>query len=122
MTLDRYGRRTVLLLGRGRDRVDERALAAACERADLVISDRWLPRSCHPRQLKADRNLLAKSGGLALDLRSGRVTSVAETQGTHGWWRPDQGPPRRGPKPAGKSTELNASSPDRKTTPKTRSS
>ena len=88
MTLDRYGRRTVLLLGRGRDRVDERALAAACERADVVISDRWLPRSCHPRKLKADRNLLAKSGGLALDLRSGRVTSVAETQGTHGWWRP----------------------------------
>ena len=88
MTLERYGRRTVLLLGRGRDRVDERALAAACERADVVISDRWLPRSCHPRRLKADRNLLAKSGGLALDLRSGRVTSVAETQGTHGWWRP----------------------------------
>lgn len=87
-TLDRYGRQTVLLLGRGRDRIDERALAAACERADIVISDRWLPRSCRPRQLKADRNLLGKSGGLALDLRSGRVTSVAETQGTHGWWRP----------------------------------
>ena len=78
----------MLLLGRGRDRVDERALFAACERSDVVISDRWLPRSCHPRKLKADRNLLAKSGGLALDLRSGRVSSVAETQGTHGWWRP----------------------------------
>ncbi len=88
MTLDRYGRHTVLLLGRGRDRVDERALAAACERADVVISDRWLPRSCHPRQLKADRGMLSRSGGLALDLRSGRVTTVAQTQGTHGWWRP----------------------------------
>ena len=88
MTLDRYGRQTVLLLGRGRDRVDERALAAACERADVVISDRWLPRSCHPRQLKADRDKLSRSGGLALDLRSGRVTTVAETQGAQGWWRP----------------------------------
>ena len=106
MTLDRYGQKTVLLLGRGRDRVDERALAAACERADVVISERWLPRSCRPRQIKADRNLLAKSGGLALDLRSGRVTSVAETQGTHGWWRPYV--PVRRPKfeagtPAGKA-------------------
>ena len=88
MTLDRYGRQTVLLLGRGRDRVDERALAAACERADVVISDRWLPHSCHPRQLKADRSLLSLSGGLALDLRSGRVRTVAQTQGTQGWWRP----------------------------------
>ena len=88
MTLDRYGRRTVLLLGRGRDRIDERALAAACERADVVISDRWLPHSCHPRQLKADRNILSRSGGLALDLRSGQVRTVAETQGTQGWWRP----------------------------------
>ena len=88
MTLDRYGRQTVLLLGRGRDRVDERALAAACERADVVISDRWLPRSCHPRQLKADRDKLSRSGGLALDLSSGRVTTVAETQGAQGWWRP----------------------------------
>ena len=106
MTLDRYGQKTVLLLGRGRDRVDERALAAACERADVVISERWLPWSCRPRLLKADRNLLAKSGGLALDLRSGRVTSVAETQGTHGWWRPYV--PVRRPKfeagaPAGKA-------------------
>ena len=88
MTLDRYGRRTVLLLGRGRDRIDERALAAACERADVVISERWLPRSCRPRLLKADRNLLTKSGGLALDLRSSRLTTVAQSQGAHGWWRP----------------------------------
>lgn len=88
MTLERDGRRTVLLLGRGRERIDERALAAACERADVVISERWLPRSCRPRQLKADRGLLWRSGGLGLDLRSGRVTAVASTQGTHGWWRP----------------------------------
>jgi competence protein ComEC len=98
--LDRYGQRTVLLVSRGRTMVGERALAAACERADVVIADRWLPRSCRPRRLKADRALLARTGGLALDLRGGRVTTVAESQGTHGWWRPE--PPRawrRKPRP-----------------------
>ena len=98
VTLDRYGRRTVLLLGRGQDRIDERALAAACDRSDIVVSARWLPRSCRPRQLKADRNSLGRSGGLALDLRLGRVTSVAETQGTQGWWRPYV--PVRWPRPS----------------------
>jgi competence protein ComEC len=86
--LDRYGRRTVLLVSRGRTMVEERALAAACERADVVIADRRLPRSCRPRRLKADRALLARTGGLALDLRSGAVTTVAASQGEHGWWRP----------------------------------
>jgi competence protein ComEC len=105
MTLDRYGHRTVLLLGRGQDRIDERAMAAACDLADIVVTARWLPRSCRPRWLKADRDTLGRSGGLALDLRSGRVTAVAETQGDQGWWRPyipvrRSRPPQTDPFPA----------------------
>ena len=92
VTLRREARETTLLIGRNRERIDERELAAACERADIVISERWLPRSCRPRQLKADRRLLEKTGGLAIDLADGRVRTVAETQGQHGWWRPP--PPR----------------------------
>ena len=76
-----------LLIARGRERVPERALAASCARADIVIADRWLPRSCQPRWLKADRRLLSKSGGLALDLRTGSYRSVAQEEGAHGWWR-----------------------------------
>lgn len=98
VTLRRAGRETVLLLGRSRERIDERALFAACERADIVVSERWLPRSCRPRALKADRALLARTGGLAIDLASGRVGTVAESQGGHGWWRPPPPRPRR-PKP-----------------------
>ena len=94
VTLERYGKRTVLLLGRNRERVDERALAAACELSDVVVSDRRLPFSCRPRRLKADRALLARTGGLALDLRSGGIATVAESQGRHGWWRPRVFPPR----------------------------
>jgi competence protein ComEC len=85
--LDRGGRTWQVLMSRSRAIVPERAVAAACERADIVISDRWLPRSCRPRWLKADRRMLAQSGGLAIDLHLASVTTVADAEGTHGWWR-----------------------------------
>jgi len=88
VTLDRHGRVHTLLLSRNRELIDERALAAACERADIVVSERWLPRSCRPKRLKADRGLLERSGGLAIDLGAARVRTVAESRGNHGWERP----------------------------------
>lgn len=87
MRIERGGRDWILLLARNRDMIEERALAAACERADIVVADRYLPRSCNPRWLKADRGLLQETGGLALDLDGERITTVAATQGEHGWWR-----------------------------------
>ena len=87
VTLTREGHVWHLLIARSRDRTEERALAAACERADIVIADRWLPRSCHPRWLKADRRMLEDSGGLAITLADRRIRTVAEGQGRHGWWR-----------------------------------
>jgi competence protein ComEC len=88
ITLQRGGRAWQLLIGRGKDMVEERALAAACERADVVIAPRYLPRSCRPRWLKADRRMLDRTGGIALDLQSARVRTVAEDEGRHGWWQP----------------------------------
>jgi competence protein ComEC len=85
--LERGGRSWSLLMARSRERVEERALAAACERADIVVADRWLPRSCRPRWLKADRNLLERTGGLAINLETGTFDTVTEHQGEHGWWR-----------------------------------
>lgn len=87
VSLRRGGRDWVLLLGRGRAQVGERALAAACAEADIVVAERFLPRSCRPRWLKADRRYLERSGGLAIDLAGRRVTTVAASQGKHGWWR-----------------------------------
>ena len=87
VTLNRGGRDWHLLMSRSRELVTERALAAACERADIVVADRWLPRSCEPRWLKADRRMLERTGGLAIDLASARVDSVADHQGSHGWWQ-----------------------------------
>lgn len=90
LPVERGGRTWRLLMSRGQDMVPERALAAACERADIVISDRWLPYSCRPTTLKVDRRMLARTGGIAIDLERLRVTTVAENEGHHGWWRPSE--------------------------------
>ncbi|MEM8725620.1 MAG: ComEC/Rec2 family competence protein [Pseudomonadota bacterium] len=85
--IERGGRSWTLLLARNRDLVEERALAAACERADIVVADRYLPYSCKPLWLKADRRLLDRTGGLALNLDDERIVQVSAGQGEHGWWR-----------------------------------
>ena len=75
-----------LLLSRSGNRVDERDLSIACSTSDLVISDRYLPRSCRPRWLKADRAYLQRNGGIAIDLSTETIATVADQQGKHGWW------------------------------------
>lgn len=97
----RDGRTWRLLLARGSNPAALRDMAAACERVDIVIAPRWLPRSCRPAVLKLDRHLLEQSGGVALDLGRGQMTTVAAGQGDHGWWRPPE--PRRSQFPASSS-------------------
>jgi competence protein ComEC len=87
VAIERPGRAWQVLMSRSRQVVAERALAAACERADIVVSERWLPASCRPRWLKADGRMLAESGGLAIVLDEQRVSAVADSQGEHGWWK-----------------------------------
>lgn len=96
LVLNRGGRDWTLLMALSRQRIEERALASACEHADIVVADRWLPSSCRPRWLKADRRYLATNGGLALYLDRGRIDTVAASQGEHGWWR-DPEPARPAP-------------------------
>lgn len=109
ITLHRGGRDWHLLLSRSRDMAEERALAAACDRADIVISDRWLPSSCRPAVLKIDRRLLSRTGGLTIDLESGHIRTVAQEQGEHGWWRSTEEGRQRQPLPTGKPGEASPS-------------
>ena len=97
VVVTRDARRWRLLLSRGQDAVPERALAAACDKADLVVAARWLPYSCRPTWLKADRTMLERTGGLAIRFAGGRIESVAEGQGEHPWWQRDRaaGSPKR---------------------------
>lgn len=76
-----------LLAARNTMRVDRVALTKACARVDIVVAERRLPRDCHPRWIKADREHLKHSGGLAINLDHRQVTSVVQSQGHHGWWR-----------------------------------
>jgi competence protein ComEC len=84
--LARGDRSFAVLMSRGRDRVDPQALAQACAMADIVIADRALPATCRPRWLKADRRLLRQTGGLAIYLARGKVVTVAQGEGQHGWF------------------------------------
>lgn len=98
LAVTRSGRRFIILIAKTRAYIDDMDLAAACERADLVIADRRLTYACHPRMLKADRTLLAGTGGITVYLKTGRVRTVAETQGHQGWYRwPEPYKPRSQP-------------------------
>jgi competence protein ComEC len=80
------GRAWNILATRSAHLVDFEPLKRACAAADIVVSDRTLPRTCVPRWLKADRAFLRKSGGLAITLgKEPSVLSVASRTGGHPW-------------------------------------
>ncbi len=83
--INRGERNWSVLATRTRYLVPAMEMAAACRRVDIVISDRYLPWSCQPRWIKADRNFLEKSGGLAFYLEKGKVSSVAENTAHLPW-------------------------------------
>lgn len=87
LRINRGDRRWYVLMARSRNFVERDALADACRQSDIVIADRYLPANCRPKWLKADRNMLQKSGGLTIYLEDKRIDSVADGQGQHGWWR-----------------------------------
>ena len=73
-----------LLATRSETRIDWATITAACTSADIVVSDRRLPRACRPRWLTLDREALARTGGLAIYLGGNpRVETVAEQVGAH---------------------------------------
>lgn len=83
--IERDGRTWRILATRSRDFVEIGAFVRACADADIVISDRRLPRTCRPRWIKADRPFLAQTGGLAVTFASGSVVTVRDAAGRHPW-------------------------------------
>lgn len=76
LDVHRAGRNWSILATRTPYQVPSMEMAAACKRVDIVVSDRWLPSSCQPRWIKADRNMLEQSGGLAFYLTQEKLVSV----------------------------------------------
>jgi len=83
----RSGRSWRLLATRSGQRIDWAELTAACAAADIVVSDRWLPKACTPKWLKLDRKALETTGGIAiyLDGEMPRVATVDDRVGAHPW-------------------------------------
>ena len=61
-------------------------LVRSCAKADIVVSDRWLPDGCAPKWLKLDRKSLERTGGVSIYLgEAPRIDTVAERVGEHPW-------------------------------------
>lgn len=65
--------------------VPARALIAWCRHADVVVSERRLPRGCRGRWLTLDRAGLARSGGVAVTFAREHVTTVRRAGDAHPW-------------------------------------
>ena len=88
--ISRGGRQWRVLATKSSQRIDWQPLVAACASADIVVSDRWLPRGCTPRWLKLDRKALESTGGISIYLGGNepRVDTVARHLGQHPWRPP----------------------------------
>ncbi len=87
VTIQMKEREWVILATRSNNYIPAMALAAACRRADIVISERRLPNSCEPRWIKADRAMLGETGGMTINLESGTLVTARQWSGEHEWTR-----------------------------------
>ena len=85
--LTRGGRRWRVLATRSGYPVPAAELIAACRQADIVVSERWLPRGCRPGWLKLDRPVVAKTGGVSIVLGAEPVVRTVMTTGDEHPWR-----------------------------------
>ncbi|WP_375392872.1 ComEC/Rec2 family competence protein [uncultured Sphingomonas sp.] len=79
------GRRWRVAATRSSYPLDAGPLSEQCQAADIVVSERRLPRGCRPRWLRLDRPVLEKSGGVAISLAAGRVETVKVAGDRHPW-------------------------------------
>ncbi len=85
ITVDTADRKWVILATRSSHYIPAIALSAACRRADIVISERRLPKSCEPRWIKADRTMLGQTGGMTINLEKLKISTVRQWSGQHQW-------------------------------------
>ena len=80
-------------------------LISLCRRADVVVSERRLPRGCRARWLTLDRTTLAKTGGVRVTFATGRVATVRAVGDAHPWVLAGQQRAREGAKRSSMFTE-----------------
>ncbi|WP_315759931.1 ComEC/Rec2 family competence protein [Sphingomonas sp. Y38-1Y] len=82
-----------------------REMLELCRTSDIVVSDRRLPRGCDPRWLRLDRQMLAKTGGMSIDLDRATVARVISA-GDHPWLSPAGVAPPRLPRAPRNGTQV----------------
>jgi competence protein ComEC len=87
ITLSRGGRTWRIAATRSDYRLPWEAFTATCRAVDIIISDRRLPKGCTPRWIKADRDFLSRSGGLAITLKAQPLVETVRQLGDQHPWR-----------------------------------
>lgn len=65
-----------------------REMVATCAAADVVVSERRVPKACTPKRLTLDRPALARTGGVALWFEDGRLRTSRRPDARHPWRDP----------------------------------
>ena len=65
-----------------------REMVSTCAAADVVVSERRVPKACTPRRLTLDRPALARTGGIALWFGDGRIRTSRRPDARHPWRDP----------------------------------
>lgn len=101
--VERGGRSWRIVATRSTHHLEIADMMRMCREADIIISERRLPRTCAPRWLRLDRQTLRQSGGVAIGFDPLRIVTV-RSGSAHPWidppsvappWRPR--PPAAGP-------------------------
>ncbi len=79
------GREWRVLATRSNYHPDAKPLTDLCAKVDIIVTDRRLPRACRPRWLLLDRDMLRRSGGVAITFATGRIQTVLTPGDEHPW-------------------------------------
>jgi competence protein ComEC len=90
VTVRRNGRSWEIAATRTGQKLPWADLVHLCGTVDIIVSDRKLPPACAPRWIKADRKLLARTGGLAITLSTGTVQTARRPEDDHPWTQPSR--------------------------------
>jgi competence protein ComEC len=83
--LQRGGRTWTVLATRSRHMIDWRDLMVLCRKADIIVSERLLPRACIGRWLTIDPRMLRQTGGMAIALNPPKIETVRSAADDHPW-------------------------------------
>lgn len=86
-SVTRRGRTWRVLATRSGYLVPAADLSAWCRRADVVVSERRLPRRCRGRSLTLDRAALARTGGVSITFADRIIRTVRTPGDMHPWRR-----------------------------------